>query len=60
MQSSPLDSHHVTQQGQLNPEEARLTNGLGSQKCKRPQEPHEKFFGEFLSKESQVALCNTM
>jgi hypothetical protein len=53
-QSSPLGSHHTQSARQFNPEETmRLAN--------QPQEPHEKFFDEFLSMKSpQVQLNNSM
>jgi hypothetical protein len=39
---------HTNQQGQFNPEEtARLQLAQGYRSSKKPQEPHEKFFGKF-------------
>lgn len=55
---SPLTS----QQLQFNPEETvKLTNQPeSSQSGKRPQEPHEKFSGEFLSMTSPQANLGNM
>ena len=45
----------MNQQGQFSPEEAeRLANWPESvEAARKPQEPHEKFFGKFLSMKSR-------
>lgn len=61
LQFSPLGRHHTgtskAVQSRRNPEAHQLTQVYRS--CKKPQEPHRKFFGEFLSMESPQAELST-